>query len=184
MELVIDLAKKFDNFNFHLYGDTLSKKFEVTKNLKIHGHINYNTVPKSLVNSDILLLPSAKIQYGRSKNINISNYNSPLKMFDYLAAGRVIISSKRSGILEILKHNQNSIIVNGFKVSDWEKTIYKIISNKYNLNKIRIKSIETAKQNLIEERMNHIETVGSELGYAVRKQRIGKKIKYVLVRQP
>ena len=46
------------------------------------------------------------------------------------------------------------------------------------------KAIETAKQNLIEERMNHIETVGSELGYAVRKQRIGKKIKYILVRQP
>lgn len=46
------------------------------------------------------------------------------------------------------------------------------------------KAIETAKQNLIEERMNHIETVGSDLGYAVRKQRIGKKIKYVLVRQP
>ena len=48
----------------------------------------------------------------------------------------------------------------------------------------RKKAIETAKQNLIEERMNHIETVGSDLGYAVRKQRIGKKIKYVLVRQP
>ena len=46
------------------------------------------------------------------------------------------------------------------------------------------RAIETAKQNLIEERMKHIETVGSDLGYAVRKQRIGKKIKYVLVRQP
>jgi hypothetical protein len=46
------------------------------------------------------------------------------------------------------------------------------------------RAIETAKQNLIEERMKHIETVGNDLGYAVRKQRIGKKIKYVLVRQP
>ena len=48
--------------------------------------------------------------------MNISNYNSPLKMFDYLAAGRVIVSSKRNGILEVLKHNHNSIIVNGFNV--------------------------------------------------------------------
>tara|TARA_B100000767_G_scaffold275153_1_gene310733 strand:+ start:11450 stop:12076 length:627 start_codon:yes stop_codon:yes gene_type:complete len=49
---------------------------------------------------------------------------------------------------------------------------------------IQKKAIANAKQNLIEERMNHIETVGNELGYAVRKQQIGKKIKYVLVRQP
>jgi len=53
-----------------------------------------------------------------------------------------------------------------------------------NLIENQKKSIETAKRNLIKERMNHIETVGNELGYAIRKQRIGKKIKYVLVRQP
>ena len=53
--------------------------------------------------------------------MNISNYNSPLKMFDYLAAGRVIVSSKRNGILEVLKHNHNSIIVNGFSVKIGKK---------------------------------------------------------------
>ena len=46
------------------------------------------------------------------------------------------------------------------------------------------KAIELARQQLIDERMNHIETAGNSLGYTVRKRRIGKKIKYVLSRQP
>ena len=45
-------------------------------------------------------------------------------------------------------------------------------------------AIESARQKLIEERMNHIEAVGNDLGYIVRKQRIGKKLKYVLARKP
>ena len=156
VELIIELAKKFKNLNFHLYGDNANKKYYVTKNVKLHGQIHYSKVPKKLIDSDILLLPSAKIQYGRSKNVNISNYNSPLKMFDYLAAGRVIVSSKRNGILEVLKHNHNSIIVNGFNVKNWEKTIYKILKKKYNLNKIRFKSLETAKKFTWDKRVDAI----------------------------
>ena len=37
-------------------------------------------------------------------------------MFDYLAAGKIILSSKRDGICEILKHNYNSIIVNQYNL--------------------------------------------------------------------
>ena len=30
-------------------------------------------------------------------------------MFDYLASGKIIVSSKRDGICEILKHNYNAL---------------------------------------------------------------------------
>ena len=156
VELIIKLANKFSKLRFNLYGDPLNKNYYVTKNVKIHGHINYNKVPSKLLDSDILLLPSSKIQYGRSKNINISNYNSPLKLFEYLAAGRVIVSSKRDGISEILKHNYNSIFVSGFEVKDWEKAIHNVINNKYNLNKIRMNSLKTAEKFTWENRAKMI----------------------------
>ena len=47
--------KKFQHLNFHLYGAPLKKKYEFTNNLKIYGHINYNKVPRKLLDSDILL---------------------------------------------------------------------------------------------------------------------------------
>ena len=156
VELVVKLANKFKDLIFNVYGDPLNKNYQGSKNLKIHGYINYSQVPKKLLNSEILILPSSKIQYGRSKSVNISNYNSPLKMFDYLAAGRIIISSPLDGICEVLKHNYNSIIVNGFDVKDWEKTIYDILNNKYNLQKLRKNSIKTAKKFTWDNRVKKI----------------------------
>lgn len=156
IELVLKLAKKFKELRFNIYGDPLGNVYKISKNVKIHGYINYNKVPKVLENSDLLLLPSANIQYGRSTRTNIANYNSPLKMFDYLAAGRIIVSSKRDGICEILKHNYNSIIVDQYNLKDWEKSINEILNNKYNLGKLRGNSIATAKKFTWDKRVDII----------------------------
>ena len=146
VEIIYELAKKFKTLFFNVYGDKLNNKFNILKNIKFHGFINYSEVPSKLSKSDLLLLPSQEVQYGRSTSVNISNYNSPLKMFDYLAAGKVIVSSKLDGICEILKHNHNSILVNGFRVDSWEKTIKSILVKNYNLQKIRRNSVKTAKE--------------------------------------
>lgn len=146
IELILELAKKFKGLKFNIYGEPLKKNYIKSKNLIIHGFINYNKVPKKLINSDILLLPSLKKQYGRSKSVNISEYNSPLKMFDYLASGNIIISSKLSGINEVLKHNYNSIITNGFDVKNWEIAIRDIQQKKYHLEILRKNAIKTAKK--------------------------------------
>ena len=106
IELILKLAKKFSRLNFNIYGQPIKKIINTSKNIKFHGHIDYCDVPYALSNSDVLLLPSAKLQFGRSKNTNISAYNSPLKMFDYLASGKIILASKREGICEILKHKK------------------------------------------------------------------------------
>ena len=127
VELILKLASKFHKIDFNIYGDLLDNTYKKMKNVKLHGYVNYNQVPKILVNSDILILPSANLQFGRAKNINITNYNSPLKMFDYLAAGKIILSSKRDGICEVLKHNYNSIIVNKYNLESWSNALNSII---------------------------------------------------------
>ena len=50
----------------------------------------------------------------RSKTLNTADYCSPLKMFDYLAAGKIIMSSKLNGICEVLSHKKNAIIVKDY----------------------------------------------------------------------
>ncbi len=156
VEMICKLAPKFKKLNFHIFGDPLNKDYPKFSNLKFHGHIEYREVPKKLKSSDILLLPSAKVQFGRSKSVNISNYNSPLKMFDYLASGKIIVSSKLDGICEVLKHNYNCVFTNGFDVNDWENSINSILNNKYDLNYIRKNSIKTAKRHTWEKRVKKI----------------------------
>ena len=156
VEFILQLAERFKELEFNLYGDSEKNFYNISKNVKIHGYVNYERVPHILSKSDILLLPSAHIQYGRTKNINIANYNSPLKMFDYLASGKIIISSKRDGICEVLKHNYNSIIVKEYNIEVWIKCLKKILGNKYNLKKIRLNSLKTAKKFTWKSRVNKI----------------------------
>ena len=155
VELILELAKKFRNLKFNIYGKPLTSFHDTSENLKIHGYINYNQVPRVLANSDVLLLPSAEKQFV-GMNVNVTNYNSPLKMFDYLASGKIIISSKREGICEILKHNYNSVIVQKYNLKNWENALDKVIENKYNLKKLRKNSIITSKKYTWDKRVDKI----------------------------
>ncbi len=165
VKLILELAKKFKKLKFNIYGEPLTNIYDISKNVNIHGYINYNKVPYVLANSDILLLPSADVQHVGSRSVNVTNYNSPLKMFDYLAAGKIILSSKRDGICEILKHNNNSIIANKYDLKTWIKAMNNILNNKYNLPKLRRNSIITAKKYTWDKRVLKILKANNSLNY-------------------
>jgi len=62
-------------------------------------------VPDYLRAADILVLPnSAKTEISRS-------YTSPLKLFEYLAAGRPVVASDLPSLREVLVHGQNGFLV-------------------------------------------------------------------------
>ena len=73
-------------------------------------------------------------------------------------------------------------------LADIESGKSQLAAEEIDAQRARIESEKNAlnksRQQLREHRMKHVETVGENLGYTVRKQRIGKKIKYVLVRNP
>ncbi len=144
IELIIELAKNFKDLKFELYGQTDDKLNIQLDNIKIFDHVDYCDVPNILYSSDILLMPYANQVFVRSKSLNTADYCSPLKMFDYLASGKIIISSKLSGICEVLKHNKNSIIVEEYKYELWKKEISKILRKEYDIPRIKKNAVETA----------------------------------------
>ena len=131
---------------FELYGQANNNFKTDLKNVKIYDYVNYCNVPNILRNSDLLLMPYSKKVSVRSKTLNTADYCSPLKMFDYLAAGRVIVSSKLDGICEVLKHKKNAIIVDGFDYKAWEKEINNILNNKYDITIIQKNAFNTANE--------------------------------------
>ena len=52
---------------------------------------------------DVLLMPYEEKVMVNSKSLNTSKYMSPLKMFDYLAAGKIIISSNQKVLRDTKK---------------------------------------------------------------------------------
>lgn len=145
IEIIIELANRFSNIKFKLYGMKNESFKTKLNNVTFYNFADYNKVPKILQKSDILLMPySTKVEV-RAKNINTANYCSPLKMFDYLASGKIILSSKLNGICEVLKHKQNALIVDRHNIGAWSKMLEYAINNKYKLYTIQKNAFTTAK---------------------------------------
>ena len=145
INLILKMATKFHNLQFNLYGQNRDNFKINLKNLKLFKFVDYFKVPTILSSADILLMPYEKKVWIRSKNLNTANYCSPLKMFDYLAAGKIIMSSKLDGICEVLKHNKNSIIVKSHNFKDWSYSLKKILTNYYNIDEIQKNALKTAR---------------------------------------
>ncbi len=160
-EFIIELAKNLKYINFEIYGEEKTylgnlKEIKKIKNLKINGSISYKDIPSALKQNKILLMPYNKVSFGRSKNVNLSKYMSPLKLFDYLACGRIIIASKLPVYTHILKHNFNSFIINRLNISVWKRKIENTLKNYNKYYQIRYNAIKTSKNFTWEMRVKKI----------------------------
>ena len=72
-----------------------------------------------------------------AKNLDVSKYISPLKLFEYLAASNIIIASKLPVYSHILKNKFNCIMCNPNNVDDWCKSIKSIFKNPKKFEKIK-----------------------------------------------
>ena len=129
--------------NYYVYGGEkkdvidLKKKF---KNLNIFfsQFIPYSKIKNRLKKIDVCILPYTK-KITVSGNVgDISNYTSPLKIFDYMKTGKLIICSNLKVIREVLQNNKNSLLINDFEnINSWLSRINSIKLNKKKFNRIR-----------------------------------------------
>jgi len=88
-DLVIALARAFPDAIIRLIGPVWSRSTEARlkglPNVRLEGFIHHSAVPPALLASDVLLMPHRIDEASRSM--------SPLKLYEYLAAGRPIVST-------------------------------------------------------------------------------------------
>ena len=110
IENIIQLAKEFPELYFLVIGGPEKNRQyyqevahdEAVTNINFMGFIKHNLIPNYLYASDILLaLWSSKVP--------TINYCSPLKIFEYMAAGRTIVAHDFPTIREVLDDNKDSI---------------------------------------------------------------------------
>ncbi len=135
LEIIYALAKNLPNIDFHLYGnkDTIydRDKFLYQKNIYFKGYVKYSKLVNIINKYKVLLMPYKKDVGVLIEDINVAKYFSPLKMFEYLAAGRIIIASDLPVYRNILKNNVNSIVIKD-DVDLWKKKILQSLnSNKF-----------------------------------------------------
>lgn len=169
IEIIISIARELPFHKFNIYGgekrQILLLKQEIEhlniNNVFFYGHIANCEVPNVLCKQDILLMPNQKEIFARGMKENIAEFTSPLKMFEYMASGRVIISSDMAVLREILNEN-NSFLVPSDDVEVWIQTIKNIENNRELARQIALKAKEDVQNYTWQKRAKKIIEVINE----------------------
>lgn len=132
VENILELAKVFNSAYFVIVGGPedqcnayrRSAESAGLNNVNFIGQVPHSQVPLFLYASDILL--------GLwSSDVPTINYCSPLKVFEYMASGRIIVAHGFPTIKEVLKHNQNAILVEPDSLEDLINKVGKALEMEY-----------------------------------------------------
>lgn len=133
MSLLIELAKRFPLISFLWVG---GKKEDITHwkdilrsanitNVTLAGFVENIRLPLYQAASDVLLMPYERSIAGSSGG-NSASYASPMKMFEYMASKRLIISSDLPVIKEVLNEN-NAILIPPEDTDAWADALQNYI---------------------------------------------------------
>ena len=76
---------------------------------------------------DVLLIPYVSSITVTGDIGDITKYTSPLKLFDYLCAGKIIVCSEYDVLKEIIKNKKNAVFIKNYKNPySWKNELLKL----------------------------------------------------------
>ncbi|MAT42031.1 MAG: hypothetical protein CL609_06790 [Anaerolineaceae bacterium] len=137
MEILITLAEKFPKIQFLWVGgrpdDVSFWKAEIDKhgfeNIILTGFVENQKIPLYQAAGDILLMPYETSVSGSSGG-NTVDICSPMKMFEYMAAKRAILSSNLPVLHEVLT-KEMAVFCSPDQLEEWIKGFSELLENEY-----------------------------------------------------
>lgn len=134
-DLMFELAKQMSHVNFLWVGGTpelvafwKSKLAEErVANVTMTGFVEHSRIPLYQAASDVLLMPYSR-SISASSGQEIAEVINPMKMFEYMAAGRAIVCADISVIREIL-NEKNAVFCKAGDTRDWRLAIEALLAD-------------------------------------------------------
>jgi len=131
VELMVEVARRLPEVEFNLVG---GRKRELAQwkdattpdNVHFHGFVPPSELPGLYQSFDLLLMPYQRSVAVRSGHSDTARWMSPMKMFEYLAAGKAIVSSDLPVLREVLENEVNALLVDPEDTTAWSAAIARL----------------------------------------------------------
>ncbi len=133
MEIIISLAENFPDISFLVIGgnetavDKYRKKCSHCGNLVFYGFVKPSTVSDYLCSSDILIAPyRRRVSTKYNGEGNTADFMSPIKIFEYMACKKAILTSDLPALREFLTNNENALLCDPDSLNEWIEALSKL----------------------------------------------------------
>jgi glycosyltransferase involved in cell wall biosynthesis len=131
MEIIAKLPALCPDVSFHVVGGSSEQiegwrlKLADQKNIVFYGHVPPAETGEYLAAFDIALAPNQDKVIVRG-GTDIGRFTSPMKLFEYMSAGRPIIASDLPVLREVLHHDRNAWLCDPTSPETWRDAIMKL----------------------------------------------------------
>ena len=128
VELICELAKRLADVDFHVVGGQptdiarVQQSAVLAPNLHLHGFRPHRDAGGFRTNCDVLIAPY-QTEVGTRGGLDTSHWMSPLKIFEYMAAGKPIVCSDLPVLREVLEHQRTALMVPPDDIDAWASAI-------------------------------------------------------------
>jgi glycosyltransferase involved in cell wall biosynthesis len=165
VEVLVKAAADFDeNVMFYFLGGAPKTISEVKKmtnakklsNVHFAGFIPPRDVSLYQRAADVLVLPN-------EANYELKDYTSPLKLFEYMAAERPIVATNLPVFHEILRHQENSLLVEPSNPAALAKGIRAVLADEKLAKKLSFNARKQVEEFSWDVRSSHITSFLSKI---------------------
>lgn len=123
LDLIVELASMMRTVDFHVVGGDEQQlravtNMDIPSNVICHGYVSQAHLSEYYKKFTVALAPYATA-VDTPDGTDTSAYMSPLKIFEYMGWGKIVIASDLPVLREVLVHGGNSLLVPAERPSDW-----------------------------------------------------------------
>jgi glycosyltransferase involved in cell wall biosynthesis len=126
MEIIEQLAPRLSHMVFHIVGGNAADlgrwraRMSHVPNVVLHGHVPHSVTRRYLAAMDVVVAPYQRVVLGAGGGTtNLADGMSPLKIFEYMAAGKAIVASDLPALHEMLEDGHNALLCPPEDVDGW-----------------------------------------------------------------